>query len=378
MRSRSPRSWSRRWPAATSRSCRSGRTGCSRSARSGSRSPPATRARSTSTCRSSTGARASRRSGSPRACAWTSRRSTATSSRRVATGGQVDVQIRPQGRARRDRDLPAQPHPARVPVRRLARGARRVRGPGRRDAEAPLHDRRRRSSPRCSPPSRSSSSSHRAARSTRRSTTPSAPTSRARSRRWRRPSARREALDQELDAQLVGLARLVTAPANRPALEDRPRLTLASDLHNNVLDAPDPRAHGRARAGVLRRRPDRPRQPARGSADTARRPYRQAVRVRAGQPRLGHARAPARRDGAVVLTRSGRLSANGETSGHPIVTVAGPARRGLRRSVRAPGRRELRRPLHPQPGPVGGRRASRPGCAASATTPTSSWSTTPR
>ena len=46
------------------------------------------------------------------------------------------------------------------------------------------------------------------------------------------------ALDQELDAQLVGLARLVTAPANRPALEDRPRLTLASDLHNNVLALP--------------------------------------------------------------------------------------------------------------------------------------------
>ena len=36
-----------------------------------------------------------------------------------------------------------------------------------------------------------------------------------------------QALDQELDAQLVGLARLVTAPANRPALENRPRLTVA-------------------------------------------------------------------------------------------------------------------------------------------------------
>src|SRR5215210_3773963 len=45
-------------------------------------------------------------------------------------------------------------------------------------------------------------------------------------------------LTQELDAQLVGLARLVTAPGNRPAIEDRPRLTLASDLHNNVLSLP--------------------------------------------------------------------------------------------------------------------------------------------
>ena len=46
------------------------------------------------------------------------------------------------------------------------------------------------------------------------------------------------ALDQELDAQLVGLARLVTAPGNRPALEDRPRFTLASDLHNNIVAIP--------------------------------------------------------------------------------------------------------------------------------------------
>jgi len=46
------------------------------------------------------------------------------------------------------------------------------------------------------------------------------------------------ALDQELDAQLVGLARLVTAPAGRTPLDGRPRLTIASDLHNNVLALP--------------------------------------------------------------------------------------------------------------------------------------------
>ena len=46
------------------------------------------------------------------------------------------------------------------------------------------------------------------------------------------------ALEQELDAQLVGLARLVTQPANRPAIEGRPRITIASDLHNNVLALP--------------------------------------------------------------------------------------------------------------------------------------------
>jgi predicted phosphodiesterase len=45
------------------------------------------------------------------------------------------------------------------------------------------------------------------------------------------------ALDQELDAQLVGLARLVTNPAGLTPLADRPSITIASDLHNNVLAA---------------------------------------------------------------------------------------------------------------------------------------------
>jgi predicted phosphodiesterase len=44
-----------------------------------------------------------------------------------------------------------------------------------------------------------------------------------------------EALDQELDAQLVGLARLVTNPAQLTPLADRPSITIASDLHNNFL-----------------------------------------------------------------------------------------------------------------------------------------------
>jgi predicted phosphodiesterase len=46
------------------------------------------------------------------------------------------------------------------------------------------------------------------------------------------------ALDQELDAQLVGLARLVTNPAELTPLADRPSITIASDLHNNFLAAP--------------------------------------------------------------------------------------------------------------------------------------------
>jgi len=47
-----------------------------------------------------------------------------------------------------------------------------------------------------------------------------------------------EALDEELDAQLVGLARLVTNPAGLTPLADRPSITIASDLHNNFLAAP--------------------------------------------------------------------------------------------------------------------------------------------
>jgi predicted phosphodiesterase len=44
-----------------------------------------------------------------------------------------------------------------------------------------------------------------------------------------------QALDQELDSQLVGLARLVTRPSERTNLSNRPRMTIASDLHNNVI-----------------------------------------------------------------------------------------------------------------------------------------------
>jgi predicted phosphodiesterase len=42
-------------------------------------------------------------------------------------------------------------------------------------------------------------------------------------------------LDQELDAQLLGLARLVIDPGRRRSLAGRPSVTIASDLHNNVL-----------------------------------------------------------------------------------------------------------------------------------------------
>jgi predicted phosphodiesterase len=45
-------------------------------------------------------------------------------------------------------------------------------------------------------------------------------------------------LDQELDAQLVGIARLVTRPSERTPLTNQPTITIASDLHNNVIAIP--------------------------------------------------------------------------------------------------------------------------------------------
>jgi predicted phosphodiesterase len=45
-------------------------------------------------------------------------------------------------------------------------------------------------------------------------------------------------LSEELDTQLVGLARLLVAPAGRPPLSGLPQLVLASDLHNNIAALP--------------------------------------------------------------------------------------------------------------------------------------------
>jgi predicted phosphodiesterase len=45
-------------------------------------------------------------------------------------------------------------------------------------------------------------------------------------------------LTEELDGQIVGLARLVTDPAGRATLGGRPQITVASDLHNNLLAVP--------------------------------------------------------------------------------------------------------------------------------------------
>jgi len=129
-------------------------------------------------------------------------------------------------------------------------------------------------------------------------------------------------LGDELDAQLVGLARLVIAPSDRRPANGAPRLTLASDVHNNVLVLP---ALRRAAAGgplVLA-----------GDLTDRGSPLEAAVTraiVRAGDPLVfvagNHDSAALQRElaraGAVVLTRAGRLRADGSL-GPRVVRLAG-------------------------------------------------------
>jgi len=56
-----------------------------------------------------------------------------------------------------------------------------------------------------------------------------------------------QTISEELNAQLAGLARLIVAPNDRPATGALPRVTIASDLHNNLLAIP---ALERAAAGT--------------------------------------------------------------------------------------------------------------------------------
>jgi predicted phosphodiesterase len=129
-------------------------------------------------------------------------------------------------------------------------------------------------------------------------------------------------LDQELDAQLVGLARLVTEPANRPPLTGRPTLTVASDLHNNVLALP---ALDRVAGGG----------PVLFAGDLTDRGSRIETRlvrrvVRTGRPFVfvsgNHDSDTLRRElaraGAIVLTERGRLNADG-SYGEVVQRVAG-------------------------------------------------------
>jgi predicted phosphodiesterase len=130
-------------------------------------------------------------------------------------------------------------------------------------------------------------------------------------------------LDEEIDQQLVGIARLVTAPAGRAPVERLPRLTVASDLHNNVLALPA--LERVARGGPLLFVGDLT---DRGSA------LEQSLVLRivkAGSPFVfvsgNHdsdvLERKLARAGAIVLTRSGRLRGDGTTDGAVVTRLHG-------------------------------------------------------
>jgi predicted phosphodiesterase len=132
-------------------------------------------------------------------------------------------------------------------------------------------------------------------------------------------------LDDELDEQLVGIARLVTAPANRIALGPHlPRLTVASDLHNNVIALPA--LERAAKGGPLLFAGDLT---DRGS------PIERTLVLRivnagsqlvfvSGNHDSDVLERKLARSGAIVLTRAGRLNGDGSTGG--LVVRAGGLR----------------------------------------------------
>jgi predicted phosphodiesterase len=133
-----------------------------------------------------------------------------------------------------------------------------------------------------------------------------------------------QTLDDEIDEQLVGIARFVNAPAGRPPLTDRsPRLTVASDLHNNLIALPA--LESAAEGGPLLFAGDLT---DRGS------PVEQALVLRVARAGTRLVFVSGNHDsdvlerklagtGAVVLTRGGRLRGNGTTDGRIVTTVDG-------------------------------------------------------
>ena len=161
-------------------------------------------------------------------------------------------------------------------------------------------------------------------------------------------------LSEELDTQLLGLARLVTAPGNRVRLAGLPRIEIASDLHNNVLAVPSLR---RAAAGA-------PLVLAGDLSDRGTPLETRAVRsvVGAGSPVVfvggnhdsDRSSRELARAGAIVLTRHGRLLPDGRYGARRRATSAGCGSRATRaRTCAVPPRttataaRTSRRPSRP-------------------------------
>ena len=145
------------------------------------------------------------------------------------------------------------------------------------------------------------------------------------------------AISQDLDDQLLNLARLISIPRERPDLRPLPRLTLASDLHNNLLALPALERAARGGSVFFA-----------GDLTTSGLPLEAALTrevVRAGRPFVfvsgNHdsdtlSRELARR-GAIVLTQRGQLLPDGR-HGAIVVRAGRHSRGGLQRSVRAPPR----------------------------------------
>ncbi|HEV2058404.1 MAG TPA: metallophosphoesterase, partial [Solirubrobacteraceae bacterium] len=133
-----------------------------------------------------------------------------------------------------------------------------------------------------------------------------------------------QTLDDEIDEQLVGIARFVNAPAGRTVLRRAAqRLTVASDLHNNLIALP---ALERAAlggpllfAGDLTDRGSPVEQALVGRVARA---GSQLVFV-AGNHDSDVLERKLARAGAIVLRRSGRLRGNGTTDGRIVQRVAG-------------------------------------------------------
>jgi predicted phosphodiesterase len=131
-----------------------------------------------------------------------------------------------------------------------------------------------------------------------------------------------QVLDQELDAQLVGLARLVTDPADRRSLAGNPTLTIASDLHNNVLAIPIlERAANDGPVLFPGDLTDRGSPVEAGLVHRVARTGKPFVFVSGNHDSDTLERRLAR-EGAVVLTEDGRLNADG-TRGAVVQKIAG-------------------------------------------------------
>jgi predicted phosphodiesterase len=133
-----------------------------------------------------------------------------------------------------------------------------------------------------------------------------------------------QTLDEEIDEQLVGIARFVSSPAGREPLgSGLPRLTVASDLHNNVIALPA--LERAARGGLLLFAGDLTDRGSPVEQTLVLRVARAGTRLVfvSGNHDSDVLERKLARAGAVVLTRSGRLRGNGTTDGTVVQRVAG-------------------------------------------------------